>query len=474
MKNYWFTSGFYSLLNQLTQMIFNLGSVVILWRVLDKEACSIWVIYMTITAFIEVGRTGLLQNGLMTYLNTTPQYEHAKINKASLFLNLSLSVVVLIGLLLSAGWVGQFFGSSDLTGLLSIYAATTFVLSALYQFNFIQQANMDFKGLFWSSFVRNGALFFYILGFAWGGDKIELSNLAFVQLIAALPAALVAYGFAKKYFSLKATLDWDWVKKLFHYGKYTFGTNLSTMAFKTVDKMMLGRLLLNTVSTYDLSLKINNLAEVPTTTLAAILFPQSAKRSNTVHSTPFSPEDSFGGKEGDGKEGDSESERAGKASTKYLYEKSVGVLMALILPVVLFILLFADLIVLVIGSEKYADSAPILRVTIFYGVFMAFAIQFGTILDSTGRPRLNFYITTLGALANLASNYLFIKQFGVYGAAYGTLVALAIMFLIMQLTLRHLFGVAISNVFKYMIGFYDDIWAKLKAKTAVSSADLSK
>ena len=150
MKNYWLKSGFYSLLNQLTQMIFNLGSVIILWRVLDKKACSVWVVYMTITAFIEVGRTGLLQNGLMTFLNQTPQSEHSKINKASLFLNLSLSVIVVSLLLLTSGLIGVFYESSELTTLLSIYALTTFAMSALYQFNFIQQANMDFKGLFWS------------------------------------------------------------------------------------------------------------------------------------------------------------------------------------------------------------------------------------------------------------------------------------------------------------------------------------
>ena len=434
MKNYWLKSGFYSLLNQLTQMIFNLGSVIILWRVLDKESCSVWVIYMTITAFIEIGRTGLLQNGLMTFLNQTPQYEHAKINKASLFLNLSLSVLVVLLLLTCSGWLGTFYKSNELTHLLTIYAVTTFIMSALYQFNFIQQANMDFKGLFWSSFVRNGSLFFYILYLKVSESTFSLTNLAIVQLLAAIPAALVAYSFAKKYFSLKAALDWTWVKKLLQYGKYTFGTNLSTMAYKNVDKMMLGKLLLGTLSTYDLSIKINNLAEVPTTTLAAILFPQSARRTNT-----------------EGIEG-----------AKYLYEKSVGVLMALIVPVVLFILIFADVIVWIIGSEKYASSAPILRLTIFYGIFMAFAMQFGTIMDSVGKPRLNFYITTLGAVVNLTCNYFFIHWFGLFGAAYGSLVAMTFMFFIMQTTLKGLFNVQILNTFHYMVSFYKDIWQKGK------------
>ena len=129
---------------------------------------------------------------------------------------------------------------------------------ALYQFNFIQQANMDFKGLFWSSCVKNGGLFFYILFLKFTNSTCLLTNLAIVQLLAAIPAAFVAFGFARKYFKFSKTLDFQWVKKLLDYGKYTFGTNLSTMAYKSVDKMILGLLSLVNLSTYDLSIKINN------------------------------------------------------------------------------------------------------------------------------------------------------------------------------------------------------------------------
>ncbi|MDZ7877364.1 MAG: flippase [Saprospiraceae bacterium] len=434
-KNYWLKSGFYSLLNQLTQMVFNLGSFVLLLRVLDKETCSVWVIYMTIIAFLEVGRTGLLQNGLMTFLNQTDESEHAKINTASFFLSISLSLIFVILLLLLSPFVANYYGAKDLMSLLTIYAGTTFISSALYQFNFIQQANMDFKGLFWSSCVKNGGLFFYILFVKFTNSTYNLSNLALVQLLTTIPAALVAFGFARKYFKLSTTLDWAWVKKLLDYGKYTFGTNLSTMAYKSVDKMMLGRMLLGTLSTYDLSIKINNLAEVPTMTLASILFPQSAKRAGTE----------------------------GSNSAKYLYEKSVGILLAIILPVVVVILLGADIIVQIIGSEKYASAAPVLRLTIFYGIFMAFAMQFGTILDSVGKPKLNFLITTLSAVTNLVFNYIFIKQFGLYGAAYGSLIAMSLMFAVMQLILRRLFQVDILNCFTYAMTFYKDFYGKAMA-----------
>ena len=422
-------------------LFFNLGTVFILWRVLDKPTCSIWVIFLLITSFIEVGRTGLLQNGLMTYIGQTPQSEHAKINTASLFLSLILSVLFSIFLLTSGAWIGHFFNNNpetiaQIATLLSIYAGTTLVLSGLYQFNFIQQANLDFKGLFWSSFIKNGLLFFYVLYLKLTNNAFNLNHLAICQWVAAIPATFAAYLFARKYFVLNKKLDWHWVKKLFHYGKYTFGTNMATMTYKNVDRLILSMFLLDKVSTYDLAIKINTLTEVPTMTLAAILFPKSAQNASETTNTE------------------------GVNKAKYLYEKSVGVLLAILLPAVLFVLIFADLIIWVIGSEKYMESAPILRVTIFYGVFMAFAMQFGTILDSIGKPKLNFYITLLGAIVNLSFNFIFIKWLGLYGAAYGSLTAMTIMFFLMQIILNRLLGIKAWHTLNYMIVFYKEIWTK--------------
>jgi O-antigen/teichoic acid export membrane protein len=246
----------------------------------------------------------------------------------------------------------------------------------------------------------------------------------------------VAFLFAKKYMSFSKSIDRFWLKKLFDYGKFAMGTNFFTMLFKNVDKTLLGRFLKDSVSTYDLALKVNQLAEVPTMTLALILFPQSARRNTEGGDT--------------------------KAAAKYLYEKSVGVLLALIIPMTVGVLLFADVIVMLIGSAKYANAAIILRMTVFYSIFSAYAIQFGTMLDSIQKPNLNFYITTLSAVVNLGCNWFFIARFGFYGAAYGTLIGMTLMFIVMQLVLHRTIGTQPFNAFIYMISFYREIFVKIK------------
>ena len=107
------------------------------------------------------------------------------------------------------------------------------------------------------------------------------------------------------------------------------------------------------------------------------------------------------------------------------------------------------------------ESVPLLRITIFYGIFTAFAMQFGTILDSIGKPKLNFYITCLGAFVSLGLNAVFIKYFGLYGAAYGSLLAMTIMFIVMQTVLKRLLNVNTASTLIYMVGFYKEIWSKI-------------
>jgi len=113
-----------------------------------------------------------------------------------------------------------------------------------------------------------------------------------------------------------------------------------------------------------------------------------------------------------------------------------------------------------IPAEKYLEAAPVLRLTILYGVFLPFAIQFGTILDSIGRPKINFTFTLIGVILNVTLNYIFIKvlNMGIFGAAYGTLLTYGISFALYQIVLRRMFGVNALLAFTHIPSFYRQGW----------------
>ncbi|MFQ5448710.1 MAG: oligosaccharide flippase family protein, partial [Saprospiraceae bacterium] len=254
-------------------------------------------------------------------------------------------------------------------------------------------------------------------------------------IASAAVASVIAWHFAKPYSRYTWRIDWGWIKKLFQFGKYVFGTNLSTQLFRNVDKLLLGSLPMGgtaAVALYAAAIRVTNLMDIPTASMASILYPQSAKRMDE-----------------------------GKHAVKILYEKAVGAILVFMLPCITGVLLFAGWIVHIVAGPGYEDAAGILRITVFFGLFVPYAVQFGTVLDSIGKPKFNFVFTLASLALTALCNWAFISHYGAYGAAIGTLTAYAITFVAMQAFLKKLLKINPLNAFIYMAGYYRQIGALL-------------
>ncbi|MFQ5445537.1 MAG: lipopolysaccharide biosynthesis protein, partial [Saprospiraceae bacterium] len=179
MRNsYWLRSGFYTLSEKATSLLFGFGGAILLFRSLTKEAFGTWVLFLSIVSILEVGRIGLLQNALIKYLATHEGEDAAEINTASLVLNGLMTGGIVAVLLTLSGPVSELMKTPDLALLLRIYAITTVLLIPFFQFNYIQQAHLDFKGIFWSTATRGGMLFGYVLYMFAESKHISLTSLA--------------------------------------------------------------------------------------------------------------------------------------------------------------------------------------------------------------------------------------------------------------------------------------------------------
>ena len=435
-KSYWLISGLYAFFEKGATYLFGFGSVFILFRVLEQETAGVWFLFLMVAAFLEVSRMGLIQNGLIKFLSSEDKSEHGKINTAALFLNLGVALLFVLILLFLAPFCGKIWDPSIIP-LLKIYAITTLVLTPMYQSNFILQANLSFRGIFLSNTIRQG-LFFLLLLFLWlTGRSIELVQLAQFQILTAIVGSIVAVVYAWPFFDFAKIIDLNWIKKLLNFGKYAVSTNLSMQLYKSMDQMMLGGMISTaSVAIYNLAIRITNLMEVPTFSVAAVVFPKSAR----------------------------EMVLNGKAGVKKMYEQSVGAILGLLVPIILFVELFPEIIILIVGGEEYLPTVPLLRITILFGLFLPFGSQMGTVLDSIGKPNINFYCTGFGFLLNIAFNYIFISWMGVMGAAYGTLLTYFITFIITQIILYKILNVNTLNVFKYMWDFYKQGFELIKNK----------
>lgn len=417
----------YTFLQRLSGLLFGFGTFFFLIRAVSKEDFGIWVLYLSLATVVEMAKNGLIQNALVKYLAAGDKKQDAAIIAASFFLNVVLSLLVCMVVAIMEPWVAEWFNAPVLEKMLFWYILNVILLVPFSQLSFVQQANFDFRGIFWSNLLRQGLLFVYVLGIFLLSRPYQLSSLVLVQAAGVLLGTITGWYFSGRYFRMSRILDWQWVSRLFHYGKYIFGTNISSMLLKSTDQLMLGAIAGPVpVAAFNMASRVINLVEVPTVTVSSIVFPQSALRS----------------------------EQEGPASVKRLYEKSVGAVLAFMLPVTLLVLLFPQFIILIIAGRDYLDNGFLLQVIIFYSLFIPFARQFGTIMDSIGKPELNFWIICLLVLINTGLNYISISMYGVLGAAFATLLTYLLGFALNQFILYKLIKVSTLQVFRDMIDFY--------------------
>lgn len=429
-------SGFYTLLEKGSGLVFALGTAMLLLRGLTKADFAAWGLFLVITYFLEMGRSGLLQNGMMTFIAQEPGQSNNIIGTA-LILNLGFSVVSGLIMWLSTGWLADTYQSPQLYTILPVYYLTNFVMVALYQCNFVQQAYAEFRGIFWGTFCQRGTLFLWILFCRIAARPLSLYEMAWVMLMGAILGVIASWLFARKYFPNTYKFDFQWIKKYFHYGKYVLGTNLSAMFYKNIDKLALGHIVGPAAfAVYDAAGKITQMVEAPSFSIAAAVFPHSAR----------------------------EMAHKGKEGVKILYERSAGAILAIIIPFLVIAVLFAPQIVRVFAGGGYGEAASVLRLTAFYGLFMPFAVQFGTVFDSTGKPGLNFSYTLFTAVLNLALNYQLVRQYGLYGAAYAMLIGYAISFVLMQEALYRHFRIRWWRAFIFIPEAYSIAWQVIRRR----------
>jgi O-antigen/teichoic acid export membrane protein len=373
----------------------------------------------------------MVQNALIKYLSDHSKKDHPAIVTASFYLSGCLMLVCIIVNICLAGYLAHIWHDPELINMFYLFNIVYLLQGILYQFQWIEQANLSFKGVLISSMIRQGGFFIYVVFAYFFHFPLILINFIWVQAACAFVAILIQYLFIHDEIKLEKKVDWAWVKTLFNYGKYVFGTNISGILTSSINQMMLGAIVsADTAGAFNVAVRITTLTEVPTNALGTVVFPQSAKRFAS----------------------------GGHEAIKYLYEKSVGTLLAILIPCLAVLFLFPDFTVRFIAGSRYLETIPIVRLTVLICLFTPFTRLFGTIMDSIGKPRVNFLIIVLFTALELFLTWLLIEDFGMMGAVYASLAACAVFFIIIQVILNRGLKINFLNTFVYAIQFYPEFY----------------
>lgn len=438
-------------MNRMVIVFFGFWNTFFMVRVMSVKDFGVWGLLLSVTTVLELLRNGFIRNPLITHVvSTSDDSEKRKIIASSWVLHSLLTLVSSGVLFLCADSLADFWRAPQITILLYLYILRSFVLVPCLQFEYLQQVQFNFKAIFLANVARNAPVALYLtykfFQIGWMNPEAPpptLYDISVIQLVAAIGSLGVGYYFLRGSDVFPTRFSWNYVRILSGFGKYTVGTTISSMVIKSTDTWMIGRMISAVgVAMYNPALRISNLIEVPTLAIASLAYPQVNKKL----------------------------QEGGMAGVQDLYIKSVSIILAMMLPGIIPLYIFADTIILLIFGEAYIDAAQILRVTIFFTLLIPFNRQFGTVMDALKRPKINFYLLVIMGFFNVGFNYLFLKRYGTIGAAYGTLLSYCIIFVLNQLILYRLYRINTYKVFPAIIDWYKTGWHFFRQKWAGSSS----
>ncbi|MEO0581325.1 MAG: flippase [Bacteroidota bacterium] len=427
----------YAMMGQGANMLGALLVMLMLVRAFDAALFGIWVLYQALFTFAEMARMGFVQNGLVKFATAHPG-EYKGILTSAFVLNIALGLGLWGLLILLTPLLAGLWNTPELTELVWHYGFTVCTLGSLRFMEYIQMANKDFRGVFWGNLIA-GLSYALLIGIGFGsGLELRPIHAIYGQGIGALIGICFVWFYRRSFFRF-GNFNILWLQKLFHYGKYVLGTNISSMILQKVDIAMLAYFINPAaVALYNISSKAPNYMEVPLKGGAQYYFPRIAEAA--AHQPP-------------------------KYVAK-LFEEAMGMLLAINIPLFLGAFVFAKYIMLFMGGQEYVEGYFILQILLFNTLIKPWGRMFGTTMDAIGHPKVNFRMVFFSLFANALLNYLMIPIWGVLGAALATTCTLCLSTLVSLLILRRYVPISPWRSLAQIWIFYRKLSMKLIPKPA--------
>ncbi len=399
-----------SLASNAVMPIVGMVTVSMLARNLSEPDFGNWILFLTIFTLANFFRIGFLQTPLIKFYAGASK-ERASVVVGSTWI-LSFFLTAALGLVSLIVYV-FFENSAAVTLVAKWFAIIYFCTLPSGVASWVLQAEQRFDRLFILQIIGQGTFFLSVI-------ILILIDQAYFR------AVIYAYGISAMCTSLICILlGWSKVNaikyktkacitELLNFGKYSVGTSISSYLLRGSDTFIIKAMFADAsvVGIYYLPQRLMEVIEIPLRSFIATALPAM---SAAVHN------------------GD-------KPAMGYIMKKYAGILTILLIPVAIIGFIAADLIIDIIGGQKFlsTSAANIFRIFMSYAILLPVDRFFGISLDMLNKPQLNLIKVTLMLVVNVVGDFI-----GIY-------------------FLHNIYGIAIASIFTFIAGIIYGYWALKK------------
>lgn len=378
--------------------IFSILTYSILYRVLSGADTGNWIFFQFSFLLLDAFRTGLLQTALIKFYAGADAARQATVAGSSWYIGLLVTGGFVVLNLLALPVIPRFSDAGVL--MLLTYFGLSLIVTLPYNVAiWVLQAEQRFDHILYIRLLNQGS-FILLTVLLYLLQKVTLQSVVYSFLASALLTSVVALVMGWTRISTLQHKTAACVREVFHFGKYSFGTFLCSNLLRSSDtfiiKFMLGPAAL---AVYSLPQRLLEIIEIPLRSGLATAMPDMSAAVNRKRSDEVA----------------------------YTLKKYAGLLTLLFVPIVICVLLFADVIVSLIGGGKYnhTEAANIYRILIVCAMLFPIERFLGVTLDIINKPQINLIKVILALAVNASADVMCIRLTGsVYGAAAASIFTL--------------------------------------------------
>ncbi|QEC66635.1 oligosaccharide flippase family protein [Panacibacter ginsenosidivorans] len=391
---------FLSLAGNGIMSILGMITIALLYRVLSLSDIGVWVFFQSTVLLVDTFRSGFLTTAFIKFYAGSSKKRSAEVAGSTWYIALCITGI-LVAINLPAYFFLQKIGDPGLAmffkwfGITYIFTLPSFVATC------VLQGQQRFDRLLYIRFISQGSFIILVIILMFM-HRVSLQSIAYAYLGSSLLTSAVAIitGWSRINTFIKRSTSC--IKEIFHFGKYSVGTTLSSNLFRSSDTFIINFMLgAPALAVYNIGQRLMEIVEIPLRSFAATGMP--------VLSAAYNSNDS--------------------KEVIAVLKKYAGMLTVALIPAFIGAVLFANIAVAVIGGGQYAgtEAANVLR------IFMTFALLypadrfFALTIDVIHKPKINFYKVLIMLTGNILADFAGIWFFGnIYGVALATVVPILI------------------------------------------------
>jgi len=360
--------------------------IAILARLLNPLQFGLFGIASISLAFIEI----LTESGVNALLIQKKKVNQFFFNSSWIIL-LTRGFLIFLILLILAGPISYFFNSPDSYRLLLLISFVPLLRGFVNPSIVFFQKKLLFQKEFFFWFVVNTieATTSIVIVFI----TCSVYGLVWGLILSSLFEVIVSWLFVKPRPNFKIKIDN--IKLIIKRGKYITLSSIFNYFFHNLDDIIVGKILgLDYLGLYQVVYKI---AILPITEsgeiVSKVVFPVYTRLSSK------------------------------RFRLKRAFLKVLMLLSVIIIPITLFVILFADNFIIFILGSNWLEVVPTLRVLMLFGAIRAISGSSSALFLAVEKQEYITIVTLVGLVGIVIFIYPFVIKFGILGAAYSVLIA---------------------------------------------------